>query len=251
VLHSSRCSGLKVIKALQVYPKEVKLSELCDVKTSKSKEPICRWILTGATVIDEQAIQGIREKAQPTPTHSDLVNMVVDFSIEIGKVTIDMGVDVIEISNDSGYVSGPTLSPKLFHEFITPTLERQVRAFKRKGAIVFVHCDGNVYPILDDMVSAGIDGWHAIEPQAGMDIGYVKEKYGDRTCLIGNIDVSHTLPFGSEEDVVREVKERINLAAPGGGYILSSSNSIHRGVKPSNAIAMYRADRKYGVYVKR
>jgi uroporphyrinogen decarboxylase len=180
-----------------------------------------------------------------------LVNMVVDFSIEIGKAAIDMGVDAIEISNDSGYVSGPMLSPKLFHEFITPTLERQVRTFKRKGAIVFVHCDGNVYPILDDMVGAGIDGWHAIEPQAGMDIGYVKEKYGDRICLIGNIDVSHTLPFGSEEDVVREVKERINLAAPGGGYILSSSNSIHRGVKPSNAIAMYRAGRKYGVYVKR
>ena len=180
-----------------------------------------------------------------------LINMVVDFSIEIGKAALEMGADVIGISNDSAYVAGPMLSPKLFHEFITPTLEGQVRVFKKKGAIVFVHCDGNVYPILDDMVGTGIDGWHAIEPQAGMDIGYVKEKYGNRICLLGNIDVSYTLPFGSEEDVAREVKEKIKVAAPSGGYILGSSNSIHRGVKPSNAIAMYKAGRKYGVYTKR
>jgi hypothetical protein len=77
---------IKVIKVFQIYPREVKLSELCDVKTRKSKEPICRWILTGATVIDEQAIQGIREKAQPTPipSHSDLVKMVVEIGRTLG-----------------------------------------------------------------------------------------------------------------------------------------------------------------------
>lgn len=178
-----------------------------------------------------------------------LIGMVVGFSIEIGKAAIDLGVDVIEISNDSGFRDGPMISPKLFHEFIAPTLKEQVEIFKAKGAsAVIIHCDGNVYSILDDMVRSGADGWHAIEPQAGMDLRIVKERYGDRICLLGNVDVSHTLPFGTPEIVAREVRECIRAAARGGGYFLGSSNSIHRGIPPMNVFAMFKAGLKYGRY---
>jgi uroporphyrinogen decarboxylase len=179
-----------------------------------------------------------------------LIDMVVDFSIEVGRAVIDMGVEVIEISNDSGFRDGPMISPKLFHEFIAPTLKRQAEVFKKKGAsAVIIHCDGNVYRILDDMVDSGADGWHAIEPQAGMDLGLIKERYGDRMCLLGNIDVSHTLPFGTPQSVAREVRERIRAAAYGGGYFLGSSNSIHRGIPPMNVLAMYDAGLRYGKYM--
>lgn len=178
-----------------------------------------------------------------------LIDLVVEFSIEIGKAAIDAGVEVIEISNDSGFRDGPMISPKLFHEFIAPTLKKQVEAFKGKGAIAtIIHCDGNVYSILDDMVGSGADGWHSIEPQAGMDLGFVKGKYGDRICLLGNVDVSHSLPFGTPESITREVRECIRAAAPGGGYFLGSSNSIHRGIPPANAIAMFKAGLRYGQY---
>ncbi|MGQ9514973.1 MAG: uroporphyrinogen decarboxylase family protein [Thermoproteota archaeon] len=70
----------------------------------------------------------------------------------------------MEISNDSGFGDGSIISPKLFHEFITPTLKKWVEAFKRKGARVIIHCDGNVYQIRDDTVESGASGWHAIEP---------------------------------------------------------------------------------------
>lgn len=178
-----------------------------------------------------------------------LIDLVVEFSTEIGKAAIDAGVDVIEISNDSGFRDGPMISPKLFHEFIAPTLKKQVEAFKGKGATAtIIHCDGKVYSILDDMVGSGADGWHSIEPQAGMDLGFVKGRYGDRICLLGNVDVSHSLPFGTPESVTREVRECIRAASPGGGYFLGSSNSIHRGIPPENAIAMFRAGLRYGVY---
>jgi uroporphyrinogen decarboxylase len=81
-----------------------------------------------------------------------------------------------------------------------------------------------------------------------MDIGKVKARYGDRLCLIGNIDCAFLLPSGSEEEVECTVAETISLAAPGGGFILSSSNSIHPGCKPENYIAMVKAARKYGGY---
>jgi uroporphyrinogen decarboxylase len=98
------------------------------------------------------------------------------------------------------------------------------------------------------IVDAGVDGVNPIEPAAGMDIGEVKQKYGHRVCLIGNIDCSCLLPEGSVEEVEAAVKECIRKAAPGGGYIISSSNSIHSSVKPENYLAMIQATRKYGRY---
>ena len=81
-----------------------------------------------------------------------------------------------------------------------------------------------------------------------MDIGEVKARYGDRLCILGNIDCTYLLPFGSPEEVEETVKETIRVAAPGGGYVISSSNSIHPGCKPENYLALVRAARKYGTY---
>jgi uroporphyrinogen decarboxylase len=66
--------------------------------------------------------------------------------------------------------------------------------------------------------------------------------------VVGNIDCSFLLPFGTEEEVEKTVMETIQAAAPGGGYIMSSSNTIHPGVKAENYIAMVRAAKKYGKY---
>ena len=74
-----------------------------------------------------------------------------------------------------------------------------------------------------------------------MDIAEMKKTFGQRTCILGNIDCSFLLVFGAPEDVKQSAKETIELAAPGGGYILSSSNSIHPGCKPENYIAMVEA----------
>jgi uroporphyrinogen decarboxylase len=79
-----------------------------------------------------------------------------------------------------------------------------------------------------------------------MDLRDFKEKYGRRFCIIGNIDCSRTLPFGSPEDVAAEVREAIDIAAPGGGYILASDNSLHDGIPIENIVAMFRVGREYG-----
>jgi len=80
-------------------------------------------------------------------------------------------------------------------------------------------------------VESGIDGYHSIEPRAGMDLGELKRKYGRRLTLLGNVDCARTLVFGSPEEIEAEVRECIRVAAPGGGYVLSSSNCIHRGCR--------------------
>ncbi len=84
-----------------------------------------------------------------------------------------------------------------------------------------------------------------------MDIRVVKERYGDKLFLIGNVDCSYTLSLGSVLEVEKETTEVIRKASPGGGHILSSSNSIHNAVKVENFLAMIKTARKYGRYGSR
>jgi uroporphyrinogen decarboxylase len=81
-----------------------------------------------------------------------------------------------------------------------------------------------------------------------MDIVEVKRLYGDRLCLIGNIDLHYTLTQGTPEEVEAEVKERIATVGKGGGYIVSSANSIPHYAKVENVLAMRDAVNRYGWY---
>ncbi|RLG07058.1 MAG: hypothetical protein DRN59_01955 [Thaumarchaeota archaeon] len=76
----------------------------------------------------------------------------------------------------------------------------------------------------------------------------MKERYGDKVCIMGNVDCRYVLPFGSEEEVRREVRRCIDAAAKNGGYILTSSNSLHANVKPENIMIMVDEARRYGRY---
>ena len=89
---------------------------------------------------------------------------------------------------------------------------------------------------------------HCIEPVAGMDIFYLKKKYGKRLTFLGNVDCSYLLVNGPKEAIENNVKELINGCKKDGGYILSSSNSIHEGVSLENYKTMVDAGKKYGVY---
>ena len=88
----------------------------------------------------------------------------------------------------------------------------------------------------------------SLEPMAGMNLKHLKETYGDRLCLIGNIDVSQLLPYGTKDDVINEVKKCINDAAQGGGYMLSACTDITNSCKVENVLTMISAAKKYGQY---
>jgi uroporphyrinogen decarboxylase len=109
------------------------------------------------------------------------------------------------------------------------------------------HTDGNIWSICDMIVESGIDCLGPLEPGANMDLYEVKKKYGDRICVLGNVDVD-LLSRGSKEDVINSTKGLIQRVGPGGGYILSSGNSISSSVKPENFIAMVETAKRYGYY---
>jgi uroporphyrinogen decarboxylase len=108
------------------------------------------------------------------------------------------------------------------------------------------HSDGNMMPFMDGLVGLGIAGMHPNEKGA-VDIVAVKRQYGDRICVLGNVDLN-ILGAGTPQDVEDEVRQLIRDVGPGGGYIVTSGNSLAGYVLPENALAMGAAVRKYGQY---
>jgi len=178
----------------------------------------------------------------------ELMDKVLAMSLRVARNAIRAGADAIVIADDYAGNQGPFFSPAVAREFVIPRLKRMVDAIHEEGGRVIKHSDGNLLPILDQIVAAGVDGLNPIEPLAGMQIGDMKKRYGARLCLIGNIDCGHLLPHGTVEEVEAAVKDCIAQAGSGGGLILSSSNSIHSSVNPANYLAMIQAARKFGCY---
>jgi uroporphyrinogen decarboxylase len=177
-----------------------------------------------------------------------VMDVVLETNIAIVRRAIRTGAELIVLGDDYASNTGPLMSPKLFAQFILPRLQKMVDAIHEEGAYCCKHSDGNLWPILDMIVGTGVDALNPIEPVAGMDIAEVKRKFGAQVCLIGNVDCSHLLSFGTPDEVRQAVRECIAAASKGGGHILSSSNSIHSGVKPENYVAMVEAVHEFGAY---
>jgi uroporphyrinogen decarboxylase len=185
--------------------------------------------------------------AEPELVHA-LVAMSVDINLEMAKEVVARGARIVYTGDDYAGNRGPLMSPRHFRELLYPGLQRVIKGFKELGLLVIKHTDGNLWPILDMIADSGIDCLDPIDPQAGMDLAEVKAKYGKRLALKGNVDCAHTMTFGTPEDVIAETKAALRKGAPGGGFILSSSNSIHSSVKPENYLAMLQTLEQYGRY---
>ncbi len=185
--------------------------------------------------------------ADPEFAH-ELMDKVLDANLAMVRRAVREGVDVVMLGDDYAHNFAPMMSPAHFREFIQPRLKRMIDLIHEEGALCIKHSDGNLWDILDQIVDAGPDAVNPIEPAAGMDVGEVKAKFGDRVAVVGNIDCGELLSNGTTADVTEAVRECIAKGAPGGGYMLSSSNSIHSSVKPENYRAMVEAGKKYGAY---
>ncbi len=176
-----------------------------------------------------------------------LARMVTDYCYGYIDIAVRKGADFFICEGDLAHNPGPLMSPDHYNEFIGPYHKEICDYIHKKGKKIVKHSDGALNALIPSLLAAGFDGIHPIQPQC-MNIGEAKRDFGKRVCILGNIDCSFLLVTGTPDEVRQSVKETIALAAPGGGYIISSSNSIHPGCKPENYLAMVEAARKYGNY---
>jgi len=182
----------------------------------------------------------------------DLIHRYLDARLRLTLLlleeTLRLGVDGVHGGYDWAAARGPMFSPKHFATFVFPRLKQITDLCHRYGVPYVKHTDGNVNKLLEGMIAAGVDGFQAIEPRAGMDIAQIKQTYGGRLTLIGNVDCATVLVDGPVEAVRAQTEQVIKTAAPGGGFLLSTSNSVHPGVKPEYYLAMLATARAVGHY---
>ncbi|MCL5103594.1 MAG: hypothetical protein M1133_05705 [Armatimonadetes bacterium] len=181
-------------------------------------------------------------------TDPDFVHRVVDISVDyyIGMATAaaKIGVDVFWTSDDYCDNRGPVMGPEMWREFCLPGLTRLVSHVRSIGKPFIKHCDGNINPILHDLVGAGIDCIDPIDTHADVDLAEVKAAVGNRVAIKGGVPVS-LLCDGTPDEVRDRVRRCIEIAGPR-GYILSSTSDITASVKPENYAAMIESLHEYG-----
>jgi uroporphyrinogen decarboxylase len=159
------------------------------------------------------------------------------------------GLDGFALCTDYCFNTGPFLSPHQFGEFVTPDLAQLIQGLRDLGFYTIKHTDGNIMPIIDQLVQANPHALHSLDPQGGVDIAEVKRLYGDQVCLIGNVNCG-LLDTGTDEAAIESARYALRHGMPGGGYIFSTSNCIYTGMSLARYELMLDVWRKEGNYAR-
>lgn len=178
-----------------------------------------------------------------------LLRISTDYSIEAARISVDAGADCMWLSEDLGDSTRGFLRLPQFRDIVLPYIAELAEAIDNLGVPALLHSCGHISDYLDDLAQTRIAAIHPLQRTAGMDLRTVKAAYGDRFCLIGNVDSSRTLPYGTPDEVAAETREAIDIAAPGGGYILASDHSLHDGIPIENILTMFSTGAEYGARV--
>jgi len=187
---------------------------------------------------------------QNTELLRQLVDIAVDYNSRLAHCAVKLGADAIFTSDDYADNRGPMMSPRHFRQFLLPGLRQVVQAVHNAGVPFIKHTDGNIMPILDDIIQAGVDCIDPLDPLGGMSVPLVKAMYGTSVCIKGNINIGGALSLGTPDEVRLETQACIQAGKPGGAFILSTSNSIMSCIRPDNYVAMMETLRQYGSYEK-
>jgi len=188
---------------------------------------------------------------KPEIIHS-VLDKTTDFYYELSRRIFEAAkgkIDIFFMGDDYGMQNGLLFSRKMWRKFLAPRLKRLYNLARRYNLKVMMHSCGSVKEIIPDLIELGVDVLDPIQVRAkNMNPYKLKEEFGDRLCLHGSIDTQRTLPFGSPQDVAREVKERIKFLAPGGGFILGPSQDFLPDIPTENIVTIYETARQYGRY---
>jgi uroporphyrinogen decarboxylase len=204
------------------------------------------WIVgvTVTTIFETAwALRGLEQLLLDMTLDPDLANHILDipyhYHLTAAKKLVTMGVDMIWTGDDVGAQDRMLISPAMWREYFKPRMGNFIAELKSINPDVKVayHTDGNISPIIPELIEIGIDVLNPIQP-ASMDPAQIKEAYGDRLCFWGSIDEQHTLPFGTPADVETEIIQRLKTIGKDGGLIISPTHHVQLDTPLENFWAM-------------
>jgi uroporphyrinogen decarboxylase len=160
----------------------------------------------------------------------------------------ECGLDGFALCADYCFNTGPFLSPRMFRQFVTPYLKELVAGYKEMGFYVIKHTDGNLMPILDQIVECEPHGLHSIDCQArDMDMAVIKKQVGNKLCLLGGVQCS-LLQTGTEAQIVEQCKYVLRHGLPGGGFIYGTTNVAFKGLPLERYLLILDIRERFGWY---
>ena len=154
----------------------------------------------------------------------------VDAALEKAEKLRGKGLDGFALCSDYCFNTGPFLRPEVFAEFVTPYLKQLIRGYREMGFYSIKHTDGNIMPIIDQLIDCEPDALHSLDPQGDVDIKEVKALYGDQVCLCGNVNCG-LIDTGTEQEYLESARYALTHGMPGGGYIFCTSNCVYTGMR--------------------
>jgi len=186
------------------------------------------------------------------PAGLRLIDRRLDLQVEVLRRTLEAAkgrADLLFIGEDLGTQRGATLSLALFRKHIRPRMQRFADLGRAFSIPVMVHSCGSSSWAFDDFLEMGITVVDTLQPEAkDMAPAYLKKRYGKRMSFHGMISTAGPLAYGTVDDVVRVVRETLDIMKPGGGYALAPTHQIQSNTPTENAVAMYDAAKEFGKY---
>jgi uroporphyrinogen decarboxylase len=161
---------------------------------------------------------------------------------------VDKRVQIIQLNDDFGTQHAPFISVEMFRDLFLPHYRRGLDwIHEHTDMKVMLHSDGAIYPLIPSLIEMGVDILNPVQTTArGMDAQRLKNEFGDRLVFWGgSLNCQETLPFGTAEEVAREVTEHVSVFAPGGGYVFAPVHNIQAKVPPENVLAMFETAREW------
>ena len=191
--------------------------------------------------------------AQPDLAHHFFERLTHELVTGIKRYLEAVGdyIDVFMFADDIGHQRGPMMKLDIYREFVLPGHRAIFEAVHdNSDAAVFFHTDGSVIPLLPDLIDAGLDCFNSVQTDAAnMDAMELKRRFGQNiTFWGGGVDTHRILPMSSPEQVREDVRRRMKIFAPGGGYVFASIHNILGDVPPENILAAVDAAYEFGTY---
>jgi len=166
----------------------------------------------------------------------ELFDKIIEFNLVITKRLCQFPIDAFHFGDDWGQQEGLIIDPDMWRSFFKKRLRKLYDEVHAAGLPVSIHSCGDITQIIPDLIEIGVNMICPLQAEA-MDFNFLKKEYGKDLAFWGGVSTQKTLPFGSPEDVRKEIRERIKVLGKGGGYILAPSHELQGDIPLENMLA--------------
>lgn len=181
-----------------------------------------------------------------------IISHIKEYFLEYNRRVFETAkgkIDIFMMGDDFGTQNGPMMNLNMWKRFFKKGFKQYIELAHKYGIKVMHHTCGSVKYLIPEFIDCSLDILQSLQPNAyEMDLKTLKKEYGKYIAFHGSVDIQHTLPKGSKNDIIKEVRNRMESAKEGGGFIISTAHNIQPDTPTENILTLFKAYKEYGKY---